>query len=104
MARIVSEHQYVPVPVDVSVVTLSPDVEQIKIRTTKRTRAILVAHLFGSRIKLDAISEIARANNLQLWEDVAQGFDGVELHPDNLADISFYSFGMIKTRTALGGA
>ncbi|MDZ4688104.1 MAG: DegT/DnrJ/EryC1/StrS family aminotransferase [Planctomycetaceae bacterium] len=104
MSQIIEEHGLVPVPVDVAPQSLAPDIDQLRTRLTPRTRAILVAHLFGSRLDLDEVAEIARANGLQLWEDVAQGFtvDGFRGHP--AADVSFFSFGLIKSQTALGGA
>ena len=103
MVRVLQEHGLVPVPVDVDPNSLAPDIEQIKSRCTPRTRAILVAHLFGSRLELSEMSMVARERGISLWEDVAQGFAADVTPGDPLADISFFSFGMIKTQTALGG-
>lgn len=104
MSAIVVEHNCVPVPVDVSPSTLAPDLGQVQERITEKTRAILVAHLFGSRIELSAIESVVRQRDIELWEDVAQGFHRNEHLVESLADISFFSFGLIKTQTALGGA
>lgn len=104
MARIVEEHGLVPVPVDVHPESLAPDFDQLQARITPRTRAILVAHLFGSRLDLGEIGQIAQLRGVALWEDVAQGFAADGFPGDSQADISFFSFGMIKAQTALGGA
>ena len=103
MSTIISEHGLVPVPVDVSSSSLAPDVDQVRERITKRTRAMLVAHLFGSRLDLGRLHAVAQSAGIELWEDVAQGFHRDEHRQASLADVSFYSFGLIKTRTALGG-
>jgi dTDP-4-amino-4,6-dideoxygalactose transaminase len=69
---------------------------------TPRTKAMLMAHLFGTRLPLQPFAETAREHGLLLWEDCAQVFDGRYTgHPD--ADAVMFSFGPIKTATALGG-
>ena len=102
MVRVLRHHGLVPIPLDVSSDTLSVDERQIESLCTPATRAILIAHLFGSRINLDAIAGLARARGLLLVEDCAQAYDGAYRgHPD--ADVCMFSFGPIKTATALGG-
>ena len=102
MVRVLRHHGLVPIPLDVFSDTLSVDERQIESLCTPSTRAILIAHLFGSRINLDAIAGLARARGLLLVEDCAQAYDGVyHGHPD--ADVCMFSFGPIKTATALGG-
>lgn len=104
MSRIVAAHGLRAVPVDVCPRTAAPTVEGIRRVLTPVGRAILVAHLFGTRIDLDPIVEFSRQQGLVLIEDAAQLYDGSgdTGHPGALA--SMYSFGPIKTSTALGGA
>jgi dTDP-4-amino-4,6-dideoxygalactose transaminase len=104
MARIIEHHQLVPVPVDVDAETLQPVAEHLERSITPRTRAILVAHLFGTYIDMGPIVELAKLHNLIVIEDCAQAFVGEDYsgHPDS--DCSLFSFGPIKTATALGGA
>ena len=103
MIALLRHHQLVPVPLDVSPDTLSVDPRKIAEACTSLTRAILVAHLFGARTNLDAVAAAARACNLQIREDCAQAYDGVYRgHP--ASDLSMFSFGPIKTSSALGGA
>jgi perosamine synthetase len=104
MARIVQHHGLVPVPIDVDAGRLEPDLDELEQSISPRTRAILVAHLFGSRIDMTPIIDVARQHRLLVIEDCAQAFVGRAYggHPDS--DCSMFSFGPIKTATALGGA
>ncbi len=104
MARIIELNGLKCVPVAVDPNTLAPDLDELARAIGPRTRAILVAHLFGVRLNLQAIREIARANGLWLVEDCAQAYSGPSWIGSAAADVSFFSFGPIKTQTALGGA
>jgi len=53
---------------------------------------------------LGGVAKFARERGLLLVEDCAQAFKGLERMGDPLADVSMYSFGTLKTSTALGGA
>jgi dTDP-4-amino-4,6-dideoxygalactose transaminase len=65
---------------------------------------VLVAHLFGGRIDLQPLAEFARRHGLLLIEDAAQAYTGPGYTGHPSADVSMFSFGPIKTATALGGA
>lgn len=104
MIRIVEHHGLVPVPVDLDMRTLAVKPESLAARVTPRTKAILAAHLFGARMPLEEAAAFARAHGLLLIEDVAQSFTGLEYRGHAQSDVSFFSFGPIKTATALGGA
>lgn len=103
MARIIRAHGLVPVPLDVDPHTLAVSAEAIAALITPSTRAIVVAHLFGGRSELGAVAAVARQHGLLLIEDAAQAFDGTWRGHEQ-ADLTFFSFGTIKTATALGGA
>jgi dTDP-4-amino-4,6-dideoxygalactose transaminase len=104
MARIVEEHGFVPVPVDLDMASLSLKASHLEGAITPNTKAILVAHLFGSRVPLDDVSALARQHGLLLIEDCAQSFAGLDYHGHPGSDVCMFSFGPIKTNTALGGA
>lgn len=104
MPRIVRCHGYTPVPVDIEAETLAPSADSIESAVTEKTKALLVAHLFGNIVNLGEISRVARAHGLILIEDCAQAYHGQSYTGSDLADISMFSFGTIKTATALGGA
>jgi perosamine synthetase len=104
MTRIVEHHRLLLVPVDVDGQTLQPVLEHIERSITPRTRAILVAHLFGTHIDMGPIVNLAQQHDLLVIEDCAQAFVGSAYagHPES--DCALFSFGPIKTATALGGA
>jgi perosamine synthetase len=104
MPRIVRENAMVPVGVDVDLETMGPDPDAIRAAITPRTRAIVVAHLFGGLVDLEPVIEIARQHNLLLIEDCAQAYTCRRYQGDPRADVSMFSFGAIKTNTALAGS
>ncbi len=103
MPRIVCDRGFRPIGVDLHIDTLAPDLEQLRRAITPRTKAIVVAHLFGGLVDLEPVAAIARAHGLLLIEDCAQAFVGSDYAGDPRADVSMFSFGPIKTNTALGG-
>jgi dTDP-4-amino-4,6-dideoxygalactose transaminase len=62
-----------PVLVDVEPDTFNIDVDAIKKAITPNTKAIVPVHLFGQCANMDAIMEIAKAHDLYVIEDNAQG-------------------------------
>jgi hypothetical protein len=103
MAALVREAGLVPVPVEVELNTLRPSVVELAAVTTDRTRAVLVAQLFGGRADLTDLATFCRGRGLLLVEDAAQAWAG----PRTLrscADVTLVSFGLLKTATAAGGA
>ncbi len=103
MVRIVEIHGLIPVPVDTDengqiIVT------SLRHAMTPQTRMVVVAHLFGGCVVLDDVLEIARQHNLMVVEDCAQSFHRVGDSAHRASDVAMFSFGPIKTATALGGA
>lgn len=68
--------QLTPVLVDVEEDSMNISVEAIKKAITPNTKAIVPVHLFGRAANMDAIMEIAKAHNLYVIEDNAQGVGG----------------------------
>ncbi|MDD2775997.1 MAG: DegT/DnrJ/EryC1/StrS family aminotransferase [Gallionella sp.] len=104
MVSIIEHHGLCPVPIDLDPKTCALDLEHLRRSISSNTKIILVAHLFGSRMSMDGIMEVAQQHPLMVIEDCAQAFmaDGYRGHPRT--DVTFFSFGSIKTATALGGA
>ena len=104
MVRIIEEHGLRAIPVDLDGATLGPHVELLESALSPRTRVVLVAHLFGGRFDLGPVAAFARRHGLLLVEDCAQAFGGTQDPGDTAADVSMFSFGPIKTASAVGGA
>jgi perosamine synthetase len=102
MFELLEHHGLVPVPVDLDPRTLAPDPADLEAAVTPQTRAVLATHLLGARMPLDAVHAVAAAHGLPVWEDCAQAFDGRYAGHRDTA-VAMFSFGPIKTATALGG-
>jgi len=63
------QNRLIPVFVDVDLETCNVDVKQLEAAVSAKTRAIILAHTLGNPYNLDAVTEIARKNNLWLIED-----------------------------------
>lgn len=116
MFNIIAAHQLRAIPLPLNKHTLGIDAEQVAAAIGPATKAILIAHLFGGITELNEVQKIAKKNNLILIEDCAQAFQGTSKealkeafqeegyhgHPES--DVLMFSFGMIKTNTAITGA
>ncbi len=107
MVQIIEDHGLVPVPLDVDPQRLTVNPAAVEQAITPATRLILVAHLFGARSDVGQLAAVAQRNGLLLVEDCAQAFLGFSaggpVASRRTADVEMYSFGTIKTATALGG-
>ena len=104
MTRIIEAHGLIAVPVDVDHQTLAVSRAALERALSPRTRMVLVAHLFGSRMPMRDVVEFSNKNNILLIEDGAQAYTGDGWRGDISSDVCLFSFGSIKTATALGGA
>jgi perosamine synthetase len=104
MVGILELHGLRPVPVDLDLETLAPRLDLVESAVTPETKAILFAPLFGTVIDLEPYVDVGRRNGLLLIEDCAQSLRERSLRPDPHADVSMFSFGAIKTCSALNGA
>jgi UDP-2-acetamido-2-deoxy-ribo-hexuluronate aminotransferase len=81
-----------PVFIDVDEKTFNIDVDQIKSKITKQTKAIVPVHLYGQCSDMEPIMTIAKETNLLVIEDSAQAL-GVQY---------IFSDGTIKTAGTIG--
>ena len=90
MVTILEYHGLVPIPVDIDPHTLSMDMESLHRAMGKKAKAILIAHLFGSRMDMDSIIKFAHQHGLLVIEDCAQAYIGDHFtgHPDS--DVSMF--------------
>lgn len=103
MARIVREHGLEPVAVSVDPRTLSIDVCEVERLLTPEAKVLVAAHLFGTRMPLEPLGTLCQQRGVLLVEDCAQALTTGRLSRDPAADVALFSFGPIKTATALGG-
>ncbi len=104
MVNIAKRHGLVPIPLDIESGTMAPEISTIEAAITERARAIVIAHLFGTRVPMGPVIELAKKHGILVIEDCAQAFTGPDYtgHPET--NVAMFSFGSIKTMTALGGA
>ena len=62
----------IPVPVDISLPTLTMDPTDLARKISKKSRAIMVVHLFGHPTDMDPIMKQAQAHGLVVVEDCAE--------------------------------
>jgi len=67
----------IPVFVDIDFDTMNMDVSKIEAAITPRTKAIVVVHLHGLAVDMDAILAVARKHNLKVIEDACQAHGAV---------------------------
>jgi perosamine synthetase len=103
MVRIIENHQLVAVPIDIQD-DASVSAEDVIALVSPKSRAILIAHLFGNCMVFDGIAADAKARGIMVFEYCAEAFYGKGFKGSSRADVSMFSFGLIKTATALGGA
>ena len=130
MVQLLEHYGLVVVPVegqrDENVITRI-DVDAIEAAVTDRTVAIMIVHPFGatsaSSEEWARLKVLANEQSIELWEDAAESYRGLATNNTDSsnhesteeqseeilkystphADITFVSFGLIKTATALGG-
>jgi dTDP-4-amino-4,6-dideoxygalactose transaminase len=65
----------IPVFADIDPRTGCMTSDEIQKKITKKTKAILLVHLFGQPADIDPILELAKASNIRLIEDCAEAYD-----------------------------
>src|ERR1700674_5040212 len=83
-----------PVVVDSDPYTWNMDVNQVAERITSRTRAIMVAHVYGLPVDMDGVLMLAEKHGLKIIEDAAEmhGQDYKGKPCGSFGDISTFSF------------
>lgn len=103
MFAIMAEHGLKVIPLAVDKDTLGIAADQLKEAITPNTKLLLITHLFGAVMPTDTLLEVAKAHNIIVIEDCAQAYDGI-YQGNPQSDVVMFSFGLIKTNTALTGA
>jgi len=116
MMDVIQFHGIKIVPIDIAPYEKDPlihvDVDKVKQKITESTVAVLVVHPFGMICMDDdemkslrqIVDDRNSGRNIEIWEDCAECYAGKEGYKGSeYANVHFYSFGTIKTSTALGG-
>ena len=104
MPHIARQHGLRPVPLDIDPLTTAWDAGALEQLVGPRTRAVVLAHLFGARVDLEAAVAVARRHGVAVVEDCAQAYAGPAWSGHPHADLTLFSFGPMKIATAFGGA
>lgn len=83
-----------PVFVDIEEKTFNIDPSKIEKAITKKTKAILVAHIFGQSADMDSILEIAKTYKLKIIEDACESVGSTykDKKTGSLGDVSVFAF------------
>jgi dTDP-4-amino-4,6-dideoxygalactose transaminase len=100
----ISANGLIPVLVEPDLDTYLLDANQISKHISSNTKAIMVVHLYGQCADMDAINELAQAQNLKVIEDCAQshGAGYKNKKSGNLGHAAAHSFYPGKNLGALG--
>ncbi len=104
MPALARRHGLKVLALDIDPATGAWDVDALDARCGPRTRAVVLAHLFGARHELKPALAVARRRGIAVIEDCAQAYAGPDWWGAPGADLSLFSFGPMKTATAFGGA
>jgi len=83
-----------PVLVDVNLKTWNMDVEQILKKINRKTKAIIITHIYGFPVDLKKILKIAKFKNIKIVEDAAEVIGQTYFNKKcgSFGDISTFSF------------
>lgn len=100
----ITDNKLIPILVEPDLETYNLDFNKIKI--TKRTKAIMIVHLYGKVCFSDELKSFASKNDLKIIEDNAQAIGATwkGVKTGNLGDAAGFSFYPGKNLGALGDA
>ena len=104
MTEIIHSHGLNIVPMDMEIERLELDFKSIFNSVSDKTVMIVVAHLFGTIMNIEKLFDLKKNRpDIFIFENCAQGFCGLDKYlGDSRSDLSVFSFGSIKTASAIG--
>ena len=102
----ITDNGLIPVFVEPNINTYNLDIDKVEEKITKKTKAILVVHLYGRVCWSEKLENIAKKNGLKIIEDNAQAIGATwkGVKTGNLGDAAAFSFYPGKNLGALGDA
>jgi len=90
--------------VDINPQTYTIDPQKVAAAITKKTKAIIVVHLYGQAAQMDEIMRIAKKKQIAVIEDVAQSHGSMYKNKKlgTIGDVGCFSFYPTKNLGALG--
>ncbi len=100
----ITDNRLTPVLVEPDIETYNIDIAKIEEKITKKTKAILLVHLYGRAVWSEDIKHLANKYNLKIIEDNAQAIGAMwnGVRTGNLGDAAGFSFYPAKNLGALG--
>lgn len=94
-----------PVPVDVRKDDLEMDADGVKAAVTKKTKAVIAAHMFGRPCDVEGIGQFCREKKIVLIEDVCQAESSQYKNRmlGSFGDMAVFSFSYYKPLSSCGG-
>lgn len=105
IVRIIVQKGLVPVFVDIDPETLCMDAADLANKITRRSRLVVVTHMFGNPANVSEIHSICKKNKILMFEDCAHAVGTLEKTTPvgQLGNGSLFSFGIQKLLTCFGG-
>jgi dTDP-4-amino-4,6-dideoxygalactose transaminase len=103
MPILARRHGLRTVPLDIDPITTAWDVAELETLIGPRTRAVVLTHLYGAQLDIGPAVEVAQRHGILVIEDCAEAYSGPEWTGHAGADLNLFSFGPLKTATAIGG-
>lgn len=102
----ISANNLTPVLVEPDITTYNIDASLIEDKITPRTRAIMIVHLYGQAVDMDAINDLSKKHSLIVIEDSAQAHGAYYKgkRTGSLGNASGFSFYPGKNLGSLGDA
>ena len=104
----ITENNLEPIFVEPDINTYNLNYELIEDRITRKTKAIMVVHLYGQGCKMDKIIKLSKKYNIKIIEDCAQAhganYPDMNKKVGSLGHASGFSFYPAKNLGALGDA
>jgi dTDP-4-amino-4,6-dideoxygalactose transaminase len=92
------------IPVDSDLLSYNIDLNLIKNKITKKTKAIIVTHMYGNPVNIPKLRKIINNDSITIIEDAAQAHGSIidNTKVGNLGDFAAFSFYPTKNLGALG--
>lgn len=94
----------VPVALDIDWQTLCPTKSEIINKASSLTKAVIFSYTYGKRYNIEQLAKLCKSLGMHVLEDANEAFSGVRYHGSTCADMTMFSFGMLKHFTAFGGS